>query len=77
MIKLFKFFVFSNSFYSSSSTAGAIQIGSCDPFQFRVTSDIINHFDTWQDSLDEGSARHNACTPRITVQHRKMKTYMP
>jgi hypothetical protein len=50
-----------------SSSAVAICIRPCDLFQFRITSEILNHFDAWQDSFDGGSDLHKAST--YTEQH--------
>jgi hypothetical protein len=44
-----------NRLYQQMSSASAILIRSCDLFQFKITSEGMNLFDSWQDSLGTGS----------------------
>jgi hypothetical protein len=56
------------------SSLSAIRIRPCNLFQFRISSEIMNHFDNCQDSLDWGSARRKASTYTGHTKHRKRET---
>jgi hypothetical protein len=62
----------------ASKSSPPIQVRSCDLFQFRIASGIMNRFQVWCESLHGGSARRKACAS--TGQHsteRRGQTCIP
>jgi hypothetical protein len=63
---------------NGDNNKSVVQIRPCDLFQFGISSEVMNQFDIWWDTLDGGSAQRKAYT--YTGQHnteRRGQTSMP